>query len=1272
MDALTQDALRHAAATYPYPIAVRAQRLLARPPASPSEEWERLANEIAVPVMRYLSHLMLADLAASGRQPALHARIRNMLVRSRAGDYVGFLREAARSATATAIPELSAFLLSHESLLSTLLEYRNPRSHRLPGDEEAAAAVIAVRSLTASLLRGIDFLRNYPLVLADGTVCMGADAKIPAATAPHEAIRAGTISLHPLVVKLHGSDVFELIGSDLDKPHLAYLGTTKHVKLRNAPELAAALRSLVERLRSDHEWLDDPDWSSFARRAAVVTADTVASYTGSGKYPGDGYAPRPAWEGADGVFARFLASERTLLACSGEQGSGKSALATHLARRAAELGHATLFLNAQRLTFAEVGASQNPIPEFLAAHLRYRKTFDRAAIARILRGRPAGAQVVLFIDALNEIDGLDERWNMLLAIREVLEWAAAAAQRDLKIVLTFRLDAYEELGGLRSDEIPAGIDAIAFGGNNPRQPWIRDLEPFGEEEARSVFESLRAKPQLAMAPAMSWDELREGAGAALAELAANPLVFTIFLRLHHGERGILTTDREELFARYGARVTGAEELTRRPWWRRALGFLRNANVMPKERLLADVVERMAEEGGPAFLVEELDPRNQRDRRLLAAIDAAPGGVFDELLDAGVLTVEIGQNSKGSFRRIGAVAEAVSERLGYIASAIERRQAILFGLILFLVGTVSILAFGRPMQASLLRQANAIQARIARWNFGSIEAIAIMVFATLGFLTARFTHRTARYERELPFVSRAAVRSLKRGRWIALRNIFVPAITIGFAATLLLFLTSARLAEAAIPMLIVPGPIVAEIALLLLVFSPHVSLVLTRTAGLRMPARLIRAALSKYLARLDAPDARRESLRSVRFGVVMLAAAIAAFFILRDERVQRGLVLTTGAVVDSFFALPNPVWTGRNRSTIATMASFYVLPFALVAISTITQYALARLDARYLRLLLPQAHLLSRPISRAPFLAIIVLTVPIGIVIPWRFVQSRDRTFAEAGTPNAVSHARTMARNRNVTAAIQRKCKGFEPEFSWEHIAKLTIHGAPPPLRQCLPEESFETIERLTLNVPCGAAVDLSQFPNLEEVAAPSHIVSRPALTAGTWRITRTCDAAVPLRTIAPAALHVEAPEDVLRALGGAIEVTDPNMVLIVTPAAGETELRLDWLTGTLAQPFVEARARIADDAPGAPRVRRLVCEWKSLSPRLLARMTDLQTLTVLNTSERGVPWEQRKPDRGWLRAVRSGLPVRLRYLESDTGIRASGPGAIRAALESALAPAPES
>ena len=549
-----------AATRYPFPIAYACRRLVDKPPADLWLEWETLSRDVLQAVLHFLSHILLTNLVNTGRQPAhLYHRIQAILSQPTAGHYVGFLRETARyyqsEGLDSTMPELIELLLASEvtkevleeenkPLIGLLVEYRNLWAHGRVSDESILTETVdRVRTLTEKLLESLEFLTRYPLELEDGRDLMGADP--PALTREPSLVFVG-VGKHerrevwPLLLKLRDQDLLLLEDHDLRRLKVAYRGsetyrrlTKRQTRSGEGAKLVEDLAGLLKRVRAVEAVLPHPDWGTFRERASVVTELTLSQYEDRRKYVPELFVPRPAWEAEGNTFDEFLRSERSLLTISGVQGTGKSALVAHLARRCLDDDHAVLLVNAQRFTYSEVSHSGNPFSLFFANLLHYDCSLDGKAFGRILKMGPKDRKGVIFIDAINEVEGLGVRWNRFRAFELVLDWIAGIAQPGLKVVLSFRLDAYEEFGYPQADTLPETLESFAFPGDNARHGWVTDLEPFGEAEARVLFEKHQADDEYGMAPAMSWSDILAGLADDLGAITENPLIFSIFLKSHH-------------------------------------------------------------------------------------------------------------------------------------------------------------------------------------------------------------------------------------------------------------------------------------------------------------------------------------------------------------------------------------------------------------------------------------------------------------------------------------------------------------------------------------------------------------------------------------------------------------------------------------------------------------------------------------------------------------------------------------------------------------------
>lgn len=693
-----------AAQSYPFPIAAACRRYVDAAKADSYHEWGLLSRDVLQATLHYLSHLLLSDLATTGRKPThLYHRVQSVLSRPMGGHYVGFLRETAKyyrdEKLQCGIPELTEFLVKSDvdctltgdgkGLLGMLVDYRNLWAHgRLENPAAMKETVGKIRELTALLLESLAFLTNYPLQMEDGTSLMGGELKgVSRDAQPLVVLTAGGVNLRPLLLKLKGEDLALLDDLDIKGMKLVYHGSSgyhqfkkKELEKGEAAQVFEDLKRLLTKVRAMDAVLPQGDWESFKERSSVITDKTLSLYGEMRKYVPELYVPRKDWEGEESVYRKFLASDKTLLAINGVQGTGKSALVSRLAKQSEEEGHAVLMINAQRFTFAEVKwHSENPYPEYFAAQLHYQSKLDREGFRRIVKTAAPRKQVILVIDAINEVDGLEDKWNRFRAMELLLEWVSEIAQPGLKVVLSFRLDAYEEYGYLKEEDVPKNLYEISYPGNNPRKTWIHDLEPFNEELARALYEKLQLESRLGMAPSMSWDEVRAGLGDKLKAVTDNPLIFTVFLRAHHLQSRVLETDLDRIFERYAGKLTGALEAAKRPWWRKVIEFLKNGNITPKELFLADIIGKMSEEGSAAFLVERLKKGKKRDERMLKVVNDLRDQMFKDLKEGGLIVEEEIETEKSGqpmySRRITFVGELMVVAMEGIFKKIGRRQSI---------------------------------------------------------------------------------------------------------------------------------------------------------------------------------------------------------------------------------------------------------------------------------------------------------------------------------------------------------------------------------------------------------------------------------------------------------------------------------------------------------------------------------------------------------------------------------------------------------------------
>jgi hypothetical protein len=647
--------------SYPYPVSRAIRKYEERKTEDLYIEWEILSKDVFHTVLVYLSHLLLSDLVSTGLRPAsLYSRIQSILNRAMTGQYVGFLRETAKyyrsEGIKSSIPELIDFIISSEEdchltesgkpLMGLLVDYRNLLAHGRLDSEEAMREILSeVRSLTRVLIGQLCFLKRYPLEAEDGTVLMGSEIE-GRDSQPLVVITSGGIRLRPLLLKLKGGDLALLEDLDIREKKLSYRGSSsfqqyrkKELEKGDGQKIFEELKEMLRKVRATEALLERADYESFKERSAVITEKTMLLYEEMGKYKPKWYVPRNGWSGEDSVFRKYLASDKVFLAISGVQGTGKSALAANLVEEARGEGHAVLFINAQRFSFADVEWSGNPYPGYFSSLLHYKSEMNKEEFSRIIKGMDPGKKVILFIDAINEVDGITNKWNRFIALELLLNWISGISQDGLKVVLSFRLDIYEEFEYLQKEDIPDDLEEISYLGNNERKRWVWDLEPFNETQAEELFNKLQSEPQLGMAPSMNFSQIKEGLKEEFTNIIDNPLIFTIFLRAHHKETRVIEKKRDEIFVRYAEKLTGVLEVRRRPWYKKLWEFIKNGNITPKERFLADMIDKVSEEAGAAFLVERLNPKKKRDKRMLKVINDPQTHVIKDLKEGGMIIEE---------------------------------------------------------------------------------------------------------------------------------------------------------------------------------------------------------------------------------------------------------------------------------------------------------------------------------------------------------------------------------------------------------------------------------------------------------------------------------------------------------------------------------------------------------------------------------------------------------------------------------------------------------
>jgi len=707
--------LAYCAQHYPYPIAVACEEIRT---TSPTDAWDQLGlicRDLFHPILQYSAHLILSDLVATSQRPAgLFHRIQAILSRPTTGDYIGFLRDAAlhyrNTGLAGGVPKLVSFILqievdSSEPLLDGINTHRRAWAHgRLADTDATERSLHRVILLVTELLRGLKILAEYPLVLDEGLLLVGARPKgLDSARRMEVSVSVGGMTVRPLLLKLSKKGLALLEDADIRRDRLVYRALQgpeapmrSLVKGKEARRLIDELQALLSRVRAHTVILPRPDWPVLRDRAAVLTDRLLSDYLRIGKYDPETYLGRPGWDGDDGIPDQFLQSKRGLLAISAEQGVGKSALAASFAQRSRDAGHIVVFINAQRLTYADP-SPPDPIDAFLSRLLHFESGFSGNELRRIVRQAPPGKKLVFIFDGVNEVDGADPRWNRFRAMEVLLQWAYLAAEAGAKCIITFRADAYLQFDHLGAESLPDRLLQVTWTEARhvePRLPWALRLPEFNESDARAFYDLQKRFPDRGLAPQMTWDTLAAAVGADRHTITSNPLLLGVLLRCHHGRSHPVASSLQELCQIYAAATTGATSSTQGGVVSRLWCALKTGGITVKERFVADLMQKMTQMGGASLLQENLDRRTPLDRRLLRVLDDPDGSLFDDLKEC-LLTVETIEHMEGDHESTSTRISFIAEMTTAILDSVERKKwradrwkATFTMLALFSVGTIA--------------------------------------------------------------------------------------------------------------------------------------------------------------------------------------------------------------------------------------------------------------------------------------------------------------------------------------------------------------------------------------------------------------------------------------------------------------------------------------------------------------------------------------------------------------------------------------------------------
>jgi hypothetical protein len=431
-------------------------------------------------VGEYLEHVR----SGAGGDPQLNEQIRAQLFRPSLGHWNGFLRDilAYRRAQVTSGSDFFADLdrayfgggekpktTAGQKAINLLIGIRNEWFHPViePEAHELPRVLAETRQALDTLLAELSFLADYPLVVRDPDAAnqiltlRGPDLAA-CTSAPWD--RSGPLPDQPVILERTDGlvRILFLIGNvatgedgaadwllfetaDINKKkivkRLKYLlgntrGTDEAVYVQSATALRDALApedAADAAANPAAATAGEVDFTDVVTRLNQWSSENVRLVSGGAeqglKHDHRLYVERRSFQGADGIFARFLAGAAPLLAVIGDSGHGKTNLLCALrgspeARPDAEVQGA-LFLECSTIGSSGLEAQFDD---------RFNQAGALAALVAHLREHP-DRRVILFLDGLNEY----ARPRALL--QEILQLVTRTP--NLRVVTTCRTVAWQ-------------------------------------------------------------------------------------------------------------------------------------------------------------------------------------------------------------------------------------------------------------------------------------------------------------------------------------------------------------------------------------------------------------------------------------------------------------------------------------------------------------------------------------------------------------------------------------------------------------------------------------------------------------------------------------------------------------------------------------------------------------------------------------------------------------------------------------------------------------
>ncbi len=620
----------------PHPIAFQINKYINNRNKTNEDEWLILCDKIFIETIKLLSYILLSELAAYEiKIGKIYYHIENILSRPLGGNYVGFLREATLELKKKNITPLSHqivdFIYDSEikkvlhpkskALLNEILNYRNSISHGGVTPSIAKREIGSIRRLFAIFLNGLSFFKDIKLVNDKGHVLNGSDLKLTVADSitTYAKFSDNTkIRMLPLLLSYKENKLLLLSDFDAKNIKIHYQGqesyeifSKKYSNKNFVQDLYLKLVELLDRVRALNAPQNSFERTRFDERIKIITDITLTSYSYMGIYNSQNpmlYCVPDGFNGPNNKLDSFLQSDKNLLVISKNKGGGKSAFCAYCCDNLLKREYSVFFINGIDFTNINPKWQENPFYRLFSSSLNYNCDLNKKNVKKLVN--KSEKELVFIIDEVDNISRIDEKWNKLRAIDDLLNWIDDVAQPGIKFIVSLNLEEYKKFNWLSNQdfedkEIPisSNILSISYLSNSAEDQWVHYLGDFTIQNAKILYNNLQEEESLNMRPNLSWEDFLSKHEHQIKDLVDSPLKFLNYLRALNNRSDINNPSVEKTLKNFFEKITN--DNTRLTIFKKLIRFASRFGFSEKLFLLIKLKKLSQKYGGEKFLISQL-------------------------------------------------------------------------------------------------------------------------------------------------------------------------------------------------------------------------------------------------------------------------------------------------------------------------------------------------------------------------------------------------------------------------------------------------------------------------------------------------------------------------------------------------------------------------------------------------------------------------------------------------------------------------------------------